>query len=185
MAIDTHTHADHVTSTGLLRQLTHCDIAMGEQTKSRCVTRQFRDGEHIKFGNIEMTTIYTPGHTNDSYSFVFTDRVLTGDLLLIRGTGRTDFQYGDPYQSYDSIVNKLFLLNDNMLVYPAHDYNGQTVSTIGEEKLFNPRLQVKSASEYATIMNNLNLPEPKLMAKAVPQNLNCGLPGQASRNNHD
>jgi rhodanese-related sulfurtransferase len=119
--------------------------------------------------------LYTPGHTDDSYSFVLADRVFTGDTLLIRGTGRTDFQNGDPRAQYDSIFNKLLKLPDETLVFPAHDYKGDTVSTIGEEKLFNPRLKVKSIDEYVDLMNNLKLSNPKMMDVAVPANMQVGL----------
>jgi rhodanese-related sulfurtransferase len=123
--------------------------------------------------------MYTPGHTDDSYSYRMADRVFTGDTLLIRGTGRTDFQNGDPRAQYDSIFNKLLKLPDDTLVFPAHDYKGETVSTIGEEKAFNPRLQVKSVDEYAAVMNNLNLPNPKMMDVAVPANMRVGFAQEA------
>ena len=122
-----------------------------------------------------LDVLYTPGHTDDSYSFLLADRVFTGDTLLIRGTGRTDFQNGDPRAQYDSIFNKLLKLPDETLVYPAHDYKGDTVSTIGEEKFFNPRLKVKSVDEYVDLMNNLKLPNPKMMDVAVPANMHVGL----------
>jgi rhodanese-related sulfurtransferase len=119
--------------------------------------------------------MYTPGHTDDSYSFLMGDRAFTGDTLLIRGTGRTDFQNGDPRMQYESLFNRLLKLPDDTLVFPAHDYKGDTVSTIGEEKRWNPRLQVKSADEYADLMNNLNLSNPKMMDVAVPANMRQGL----------
>jgi sulfur dioxygenase len=119
--------------------------------------------------------LYTPGHTDDSYSFILDGRVFTGDTLLIRGTGRTDFQNGDPRAQYDSIFNKLLKLPNETLVYPAHDYKGDTVSSIGEEKLFNPRLKVKSIDEYVDLMINLKLPNPKMMDVAVPANMHVGL----------
>jgi len=118
--------------------------------------------------------MYTPGHTDESFSLVMDDRVFTGDALLIRGTGRTDFQNGDAYAAYDSLFNKLLKLPDETLVYPAHDYKGWTVSTIGEEKRHNPRLRVKSAAEYAKLMAGLKLPNPKQMDVAVSANLRCG-----------
>ena len=147
---------------------------MGQQTKAECVSAQFRDGQVIGLDGVKLRAMYTPGHTDESYSLLLGDRVFTGDALLIRGTGRTDFQNGDPHAAYDSLFNKLLKLPEETLVYPAHDYKGWTVSTIGEEKAHNPRLQVKSADEYADIMNNLNLPDPKMMDIAVPANLNCG-----------
>ena len=136
---------------------------------------QVSDKELIKIDGLEFRALFTPGHTSESFSFLMNDRVFTGDTLLIRGTGRTDFQNGDPKDSYNSIFNKLLKLPDETLVYPAHDYKGDTVSTILEEKKFNPRLQVKSVNEYIEIMNNLNLPDPKLMDVAVPNNLKLGI----------
>lgn len=173
-AIDTHTHADHVTAMGKLRETTGCVTLMGEQTKAECVSLRVRDGEIIHVGALTLRALYTPGHTDESYSFVMDDRVFTGDTLLIRGTGRTDFQNGDARAQYDSLFNKLLKLPDATLVYPGHDYKGWTVSTIGEEKRHNPRLQVQSVDEYVNIMNNLNLPNPKYMDVAVPANLACG-----------
>jgi len=129
------------------------------------------DEGKIKLDGIELQALYTPGHTSECFSFLMKDRVFTGDTLLIRGTGRTDFQNGNPKESYNSIFNRLLKLPEETLVYPAHDYKGETVSTIGEEKNFNPRLQVKSVDEYVEIMNNLNLPNPKMMDVAVPYNL--------------
>jgi glyoxylase-like metal-dependent hydrolase (beta-lactamase superfamily II)/rhodanese-related sulfurtransferase len=169
-AIDTHLHADHITGLGALRDRTKCITVMGEQTSAEVVSMRVREGESIDIDGISLGVIYTPGHTDDSYSFRLSDRVFTGDTLLIRGTGRTDFQAGDPAASYDSIFNKLLRLPDDTLVYPAHDYKGETVSTIGEEKRFNPRLQVASAAEYADIMNNLGLSDPRMMDVAVPAN---------------
>ena len=175
IAADTHTHADHVTALGKLREVTACVTMMGERTRAECVSAQFKDGDKLKLdGGVELRALYTPGHTDESFSFVMKDRVFTGDVLLIRGSGRTDFQNGDPYASYDSIFNKLLKLPDDTLVYPAHDYKGWTVSTIGEERRFNPRLQVKNAAAYAELMNKLNLPNPKLMDVAVTANLRCG-----------
>ena len=174
-AVDTHLHADHITGLGALRDRTHCVTVMGEQTKADIVSMRVAEGDRIEIEGVRLDVLYTPGHTDDSYSFVLDDRVFTGDTLLIRGTGRTDFQNGDPRAQYDSIFNKLLNLPDAMLVFPAHDYKGETVSTIGEEKLFNPRLKVKSVDEYAALMNNLNLPNPKMMDVAVPANMHVGL----------
>lgn len=175
LAVDTHIHADHVTGLGALRDETLCAIAMGEHSKAECVNYKVRDGEQLKVGNICLDAMYTPGHTDDSYSFLVQGRLLTGDTLLIRGTGRTDFQNGDPAMQYDSLFNKLLQLPDETIVYPAHDYNGMTISTIGEEKKYNPRLQVASMQEYVELMNGLELEDPKLMDVAVPSNLACGL----------
>jgi sulfur dioxygenase len=174
-AVDTHLHADHITGLGALRDRTHCITVMGEQTKADVVSMRLAEGEKLSIEGLSLDVLYTPGHTDDSYSYLMGDRVFTGDTLLIRGTGRTDFQNGDPRQQYDSIFNKLLKLPESTFVYPAHDYKGETVSTIGEERAFNPRLQVKSADEYAAVMNNLNLPNPKMMDVAVPANMKIGL----------
>lgn len=179
-AIDTHTHADHVTALGDLRDATGCVTLMGEYTKAECVSQHVSEGETIDIDGVRLKVLYTPGHTDDSFSFVLDgrgerrDAVFTGDVLLIRGSGRTDFQNGDPYASYDSIMNKLFTLDEETRVYPAHDYKGFTVSTIWEERRFNPRLAGKNAEQYAEIMRNLNLPDPRMMDVAVPANLACG-----------
>ena len=148
---------------------------MGEQTRADVVSMRLADGDKLTIEGLALEAIYTPGHTDDSYSFILPDRVFTGDTLLIRGTGRTDFQNGDPRQQYDSIFNRLLKLPDATLVYPAHDYKGDTVSTIGEEKAYNPRLQVKSVQEYVELMNNLNLANPKMMDVVVPANMKVGL----------
>jgi len=174
-AVDTHLHADHVTGLGALRDRTHCITVMGEHTRADVVSMRVAEGDRIEIEGVRLDVLYTPGHTDDSYSFLLADRVFTGDTLLIRGTGRTDFQNGDPRAQYDSIFNKLMKLPDETLVYPAHDYKGDTVSTIGEEKQFNPRLKVKSIDEYADLMNNLKLPNPKMMDVAVPTNMHVGL----------
>ncbi len=173
-AVDTHVHADHVTALGDLRERLSCVTLMGQQSRAECVSRKVTDGELIRIDGVELEALYTPGHTNDSYSFLMSDRVFTGDTLLIRGTGRTDFQNGDARDQYESLFHKLLRLPDETLVYPAHDYKGWTVSTIGEEKAHNPRLQVKSIDEYMALMNALRLPDPKLMDVAVPANLSCG-----------
>jgi len=174
-AIDTHVHADHVTGLGELRSATSCATIMGAQSGAECVSRKVDDGELIRVDGLELRALHTPGHTDDSYSFVMDDRVFTGDTLLIRGTGRTDFQNGDPHAQYQSLFGKLLALPDQTLVYPAHDYKGWTVSSIGEEKAHNPRLQVRSEHEYVALMNGLRLPNPRLMDVAVPANLACGM----------
>src|ERR1700758_4114661 len=174
-AVDTHLHADHITGLGALRDRTHCVTVMGEQTHADVVSMRVAEGDRVEIEGIRLDVLYTPGHTDDSYSFLLDDRVFTGDTLLIRGTGRTDFQNGDPRAQYDSIFNKLLRLPDSTLVFPAHDYKGDTVSTIGEEKLFNPRLNVKSMDEYVELMTNLKLPNPKMMDVAVPANMRVGL----------
>jgi sulfur dioxygenase len=178
-AIDTHLHADHITGLEALRERTQCITVMGEQTKADVVSIRVSDGERIGIEGLSLDALYTPGHTDDSYSFIMPDRVFTGDTLLIRGTGRTDFQNGDPRQQFESLFGRLLKLPDETLVYPAHDYKGDTVSTIGEERAFNPRLQVKSVDEYVALMNNLNLPNPKMMDVAVPANMRIGLAQKA------
>ena len=174
-AVDTHMHADHITGLGALRDKTHCITVMGEQTKADVVSMRLADGEQLTIEGLALDVIYTPGHTDDSYSFIMPDRVFTGDTLLIRGTGRTDFQNGDPRAQYESIFGRLLKLPNETLVYPAHDYKGDTVSTIGEEKAHNPRLQVKSIDEYVVLMNNLKLSNPKMMDVAIPANMKVGL----------
>ncbi len=174
-AVDTHLHADHITGLGALRDRTHCITVMGEQSKVDIVSMRLADGDYLQIEGISLEAIYTPGHTDDSYSFRLDDRIFTGDTLLIRGTGRTDFQNGDPRAQYESIFNRLLKLPDETLVYPAHDYKGDTVSTIAEERAHNPRLQVKSVEEYVAIMNGLNLSNPKMMDVAVPANMHQGL----------
>lgn len=174
LAVDTHVHADHITALGRLRDQVKCPTLMGEFTKADCVSLRLKDGEKISVDGIELRGMYTPGHTDDSFSFVMVDRVFTGDALLIRGTGRTDFQNGNPYAAFDSLFNKLLKLPDQTFVFPAHDYKGWTCSTIGDERSFNPRLQVSSAAQYAQIMNNLRLPDPAMMDIAIPANLACG-----------
>jgi glyoxylase-like metal-dependent hydrolase (beta-lactamase superfamily II) len=174
IAVDTHIHADHITALGSLREQTGCATAMGERARAECVSVRLREGEKVGLGGARLDVLYTPGHTDDSYSLVMPDRVFSGDTLLIRGTGRTDFQNGDPAAQYDSLFDKVLRLPPATLVYPAHDYNGMTVSTIGEETKYNPRLQVKSKQEYVDLMNGLKLDNPRLMDVAVPANRACG-----------
>ena len=169
--IDTHIHADHITALNELNKRTNCTRIMGEQSKSEVIDLKIKDNEKIKLENIEIKAIYTPGHTDCSYSYLMNDRVFTGDTLLINGTGRTDFQNGNPIDQYHSLFDKILKLPEKTLVYPAHDYKGNRVSTIGEQKKNNPRLQVNSAEQYAEIMNNLNLANPKMMDVAVPANI--------------
>src|SRR5579863_9567858 len=174
-AVDTHLHADHITGLGALRDRTHCVTVMGEQSAVDVVSMRVADGDKLTIEGISLDVLYTPGHTDDSYCFHLGDRVLTGDTLLIRGTGRTDFQNGDARMQYESIFGRLLKLPEETLVFPAHDYKGDTVSTIGEERASNPRLQVRSAEEYVELMNNLKLPNPKMMDVAVPANMHVGL----------
>jgi sulfur dioxygenase len=173
--VDTHVHADHVSAMGSLRDATRCVTVMGEQSPVDIVSLRVRDNDPLTIEGLTLTALHTPGHTSESYSFLMDDRVFTGDTLLIRGTGRTDFQNGDPYEQYHSLFDRLLKLPDQTFVYPAHDYKGDTVSTIYEEKAHNPRLQVRTPDEYAAIMNNLNLANPAMMDVAVPENLKIGI----------
>ena len=177
-AIDTHLHADHITGLEALAERTRCITVMGEQTKADVVSIRVSDGDRVGIEGLSLEALYTPGHTDDSYSYIMPDRTFTGDTLLIRGTGRTDFQNGDPRAQYELLFGRLLKLPEETMVYPAHDYKGDTVSTIGEEKAFNPRLQVKSVDEYVSLMNSLNLPNPKMMDVAVPANMRIGLAPQ-------
>lgn len=174
-AIDTHLHADHITALGALAERTRCATVMGEQTAAEFVSLRVGDGDRVDIEGLHLRAIHTPGHTEDSYCFVSDGWVFTGDTLLIRGTGRTDFQNGDPAKQYDSLFNRLLKLPDHTLVYPGHDYKGETVSTIGEEKLLNPRLCVGSVDEYVDLMNGLGLQRPLMMDVAVPANLRLGV----------
>ena len=169
--IDTHIHADHITGLNELNKRTNCARIMGEKSKSEVIDLRIKDGEKINVEKIELKAIYTPGHTDCSYSYLMNDRVFTGDTLLINGTGRTDFQNGSSEDAYDSLFNKLLKLPKETLVYPAHDYNGKKYSTIENEKNNNPRLQISSKEQYAEIMNNLKLANPKMMDVAVPANV--------------
>ena len=183
VAMDTHTHADHITALGKLRDATGCVTLMGQQAGSACASGQFSDQQIIEVGKLKIKAIHTPGHTDDPYSFVLENDgqtyLFSGDTLLIRGTGRTDFQNGNALDQYHSLFDVLLKLPDNTLVYPAHDYKGWMVSSIIEERRHNPRLQVANALEYKQIMDNLNLPNPKMMDVAVPANRSCGnLPQQ-------
>ena len=172
--IDTHIHADHITAAAKLNEETNCTTIMGEHTPADTVHMKVKDGEIIKVDKLKFKAIYTPGHTSDSYSFLMDEYLFSGDTLLINGTGRTDFQNGSSKEAYNSIFNRLLKLPEETLLYPAHDYNGEKVSSIGKEKKFNPRLQVSSENEYAEIMNNLNLPEPKMMDINVARNIKLG-----------
>ena len=175
--LETHTHADHVTGSGTLNDIYGCKIYCGLSLNSKNF-ETVSDGQEILLDNLSIKALHTPGHTDDSFSYLlryYQDCYLfTGDTLLINGCGRTDFQNGDSGQLYDSINQKLFSLGENTIVLPGHDYNGLTRTTIGDQKRTNPRLANKSKDEFIHIMNNLNLPTPKLMDLAVPLNLNLG-----------
>ena len=175
--IDTHVHADHVSGISKLRDKTQCIACMGKsQNASEIVSMEVSDNEKFKVGDLELRALFTPGHTDDSYCFLLNDKIFTGDTLLIGGTGRTDFQNGNAEDQYNSLFNVVLKLDDSVLVYPAHDYKGETVSTIGFERKTNPRLQVKSKQEYVDLMSSLNLPNPKLMDIVIPKNRKHGIP---------
>ena len=172
--IDTHIHADHVTGATKLKKATNCTTLMGEHTPADAVEIKVKDGEIIEIDNLKIKSLYTPGHTSDSYSFLLDNYLFSGDTLLINGTGRTDFQNGSSKDAYNSLFNNLLKLPEETLVYPGHDYNGKFSSTIGNEKKFNPRLQVKNVDEYVELMSNLNLPKPKLIDINVSRNIKLG-----------
>ena len=172
--IDTHIHADHVTGASELKVKTSCMTVMGENTPADTVDLKLKDEEIIKIDQLKIKAIYTPGHTSDSYSFLMKDHLFSGDTLLINGTGRTDFQNGSSKDAYNSIFNKLLKLPEDTILYPGHDYNGKVSSTIGNEKKFNPRLQVKNVDEYVELMSNLNLAKPQLIDINVSRNIKLG-----------
>jgi glyoxylase-like metal-dependent hydrolase (beta-lactamase superfamily II) len=172
--IDTHIHADHVTGASKLKDITKCSTIMGDHTPAATVEIKVKDDEHINLDNLKIRAMYTPGHTSDSYSFLMNNYLFSGDTLLINGTGRTDFQNGSSKDAYNSIFNKLLKLPDETLLYPAHDYKGEKVSTIGKEKKYNPRLQVDSVDEYIEIMNNLDLKKPISIDENISKNLKLG-----------
>mgnify|MGYP003994253195 FL=1 len=173
--IDTHIHADHVTAASKLKKATNCATLMGEHTPADAVEIKVKDNEMINIDDLNIKSIYTPGHTSESYSFLLDNHLFSGDALLINGTGRTDFQNGNSRDSYHSIFDKLLKLPEDTLLYPGHDYNGKKVSTIGNEKKFNPRLQVKNVDEYIEIMSNLNLTKPDMMDSNVSRNIQLGI----------
>ena len=172
--IDTHIHADHVTGASKLKEVTNCTTIMGDHTPADTVEIKVKDDEIINIDNLKIKSMYTPGHTSDSYSFLLDNYLFTGDTLLINGTGRTDFQNGSSKDAYNSLFNNLLKLPEETLVYPGHDYNGKFSSTIGNEKKFNPRLQVKSVDEYVDIMSKLNLAKPKMIEINVSRNIKLG-----------
>ena len=172
--IDTHIHADHVTGASKLKDITNCSTIMGDHTPAETVEIKVKDEEYISLDKLKIKAMYTPGHTSDSYSFLMNNYLFSGDTLLINGTGRTDFQNGHSKDAYNSIFNKLLKLPDETLLYPAHDYKGEKVSTIGKEKKYNPRLQVDSVDEYIEIMNNLDLKKPISIEENISKNLKLG-----------
>jgi glyoxylase-like metal-dependent hydrolase (beta-lactamase superfamily II) len=172
--IDTHIHADHVTGASKLKQATNCTTLMGEHTPADAVEIKVKNNELIKIDGLKIKSLYTPGHTSDSYSFLLDNYLFSGDTLLINGTGRTDFQNGSSKDAYNSLFNNILKLPEETIVYPGHDYNGKFSSTIGNEKKFNPRLQVKSVDEYVEIMSNLNLSKPEMMDNNVSKNIKLG-----------
>jgi len=178
LALDTHIHADHITALGALREKTGCATYVGNAGDVGCSDHALQDGLTLPVGSLNLNVIYTPGHTNDSYSFYLNENgskmVFTGDTLFIRGTGRTDFQNGSAEKLFNSLHEKLLSLADETIVYPGHDYRGNTTSTIGEERVNNPRLLIENKDDFIEFMNNLNLPDPKYMDVAVPANLQCG-----------
>jgi glyoxylase-like metal-dependent hydrolase (beta-lactamase superfamily II)/rhodanese-related sulfurtransferase len=173
-SLDTHVHADHVTASGTLRERTQCRTvsAVGG---AACADLHVRGGDSLTLGSLRIEVLPTPGHTDDSVSYRVGDHVFTGDALLVRGTGRTDFQNGNPSVLYDSITKTLFALPDDTQVWPGHDYKGHAMSTIGEERRLNPRLAGKTREDFVDIMNNLGLPPPKNLERAVPANRACGV----------
>ena len=172
--IDTHIHADHVTGASKLKDITKCSTIMGAHTPAESVEIKVKDDEYIDVDNLKIRAMYTPGHTSDSYSFLMNNYLFSGDTLLINGTGRTDFQNGNAKDAYNSIFNKLLKLPEETLLYPAHDYKGEKVSTIGKEKKQNPRLQINNVDEYVEIMSNLNLSKPELIDSNVSRNIKLG-----------
>ena len=173
--IDTHIHADHVTGASKLKDITKCTTIMGDHTPANTVEIKVKDDEYINLDNLKIKALYTPGHTSDSYCFLMNNYLFSGDTLLINGTGRTDFQNGNAKDAYNSIFNKLLKLPEETFLYPAHDYKGEKVSTIGKEKKQNPRLQVDSVDQYIEIMNNLNLKKPAQIDFNVSKNINLGI----------
>lgn len=179
LVLDTHVHADHVTGAGELRKRTGARTAGGSDAP--CVDLRLAGAESLSLGALTIEVLATPGHTDDSVSFRVGDAVFTGDALLVRGTGRTDFQNGDPNDLYASITRVIFALPDHTVVYPGHDYKGFTSTTVGEEKRLNPRLAGKSEAEFVALMRALDLPRPKKIDVAVPANRACGLVEQGGR----
>jgi len=174
--LETHIHADHITGAGPLRKRTGAEIVVHKNSESQCADILAVEGDSFKLGEQEIRVLHTPGHTNTDITYVIDGAIFTGDTLLVRDCGRTDFQLGSNEAMYDSLTNKLFTLPEDTMVFPAHDYKGFTQSTIGEERQYNVRAgSGKSYNDFETIMNNLNLPNPKRLDVSVPGNLKCGL----------
>lgn len=178
-SLETHVHADHITASGLLRQRLGIKTGVSEQCGAVTADLQLKNGDVLSFGGQNIQVLATPGHTVGSLSFLWNDRIFTGDALLINACGRTDFQGGDAGTLFDSISSKIFSLADETLVYPAHDYNGRRVSCVAQEKAINSRLAGKSRNQFIELMNGLNLPKPKMMDLAVPANRICGVPEES------
>lgn len=174
--LETHIHADHITGTAKLREVKGCLGVVPDQAQANCASRHIKDGEMLQLDGIAIEAIATPGHTDSHMAYrVNNDRILTGDALFIRGCGRTDFQGGDAGVLFDSVTQRLFTLPEETLVYPAHDYRGCTISTIGEEKRWNPRFAKRDRASFIELMTNLELPKPQKMMEAIPANKHCGL----------
>jgi sulfur dioxygenase len=173
--LETHIHADHITGTGQLREVTGCEGIVPEHAHAVCANRFIQDGEVLNVGSVQVQAIATPGHTDSHMAYLVNGtHLLTGDALFIRGCGRTDFQSGNAGILYDVVTQRLFTLPDSTLVYPGHDYRGHTVSTIGEEKQWNPRFVGRDRENFIQFMASLNLPNPQKIMEAVPANERCG-----------
>ncbi|MGA8863104.1 MAG: MBL fold metallo-hydrolase [Gallionella sp.] len=176
LVLDTHVHADHITGSQALKQHTRAVTVIAQNCGAPGYDRLLGDGDTLTFGSETLRVIATPGHTPGSLCYLWRDRLFTGDTLMINACGRTDFQNGSAVQMYHSITEKLFTLPDETLVYPAHDYKGRRVSSVGEEKVLNTRIAGRSEAEFVEIMDNLNLATPKRIHEAVPANLLGGIP---------
>lgn len=174
-SLETHVHADHITASGKLRERLTIQTGVSELCGASTADIQLIDSDVLMLGNQEIKVIATPGHTAGSVSFLCNERIFTGDTLLINGCGRTDFQGGSAINLFESIINKIFTLPDETLIYPGHDYNGRRVSSVSQEKATNLRLAGKTKDEFVALMNSLNLPKPKLIDIAVPANRMCGI----------
>ncbi len=173
--LETHVHADHITSSGKMREHFDAKVVLQEASKAKCADILAKDGDVLKLGSKTIKVLHTPGHTAADATFQIEGAVFTGDILLVRGSGRTDFQAGSNEAMYRSISDKIFSLPDETVIYPGHDYKGHTASTVGEEKAFNPRLGAgKDLKAFSEIMDNLNLPAPERLDESLPGNMRCG-----------